>query len=711
MILDSPPAPVCDTAAVRPALALLAVLAACGAPPGSDPPDPPVGGDAGATDASDPGDGPAAFSVQYLDPDHGPFRGGTIATLRGNGFRETDDVWIGGRRVVEQRWIDSRRFEITTPPGDPGLATVEVRREGGGDIAMRDDAFVFDAIAVDPPRGAIAGGTFVTITGFGTDFDPTTTVRFDGVPLTDVQVLNGQRLTGYTPPGVAGDADVDVRSVSGAILVNRGYTYSSISDPFAGGFSGGRLDGTINVAVIDNWTKNGVPGALVAIGDPATTPYRGTTNSLGQITFSGPDLEGPVVVTAWAEGFEVATFHCVDSENLSIWMRAPIPPPDGGPPGIGTSGAVIKGSVMFGEATGLGSPYWHLVPEPRTPTEKKRIYVTTASGGVAGQPIGPLAPIDYTGPDRLAWSFEVAARPGAMAIVAVAGLYDPARDPDGNGSDGFEPFAVGVARGVLVGPGEEKTGVDIVVNVPLDSALRIQLQQPPPLGTPGFFGPSEFRMRGGVDLGGEGLVHFGKHGLQPLFTNGGWFYPGEHVFPPGEDSLLLSDLPALVRSVADGSYAMHVGAYAPGGGSPNSVRILRGILDASQPVIVRDFIGVPRATDPPPSGIGSGRRVAFDPEGDVTGRPTYHLHMMSDQQGNPVWRGITCGDIEAIDLPDLSSFGVNWPPTEETLSWTIWSIEAAGPYHDFTYRWLGSAYWRGYASASYAVTFPTPISL
>lgn len=695
----------------RPLCALacaVALAAACSAPPGGDRGDAPTGDGGGPSpDAGAPDAPVAGFTVQYADPEHGPFRGGTVATIRGNGFRDDDEVWIGGRRVAGQRFIDSRRFEIATPPGEPGLADVEVRRAGGGDRAVRAGAFTFDAIAIDPPTGSVAGGTFVTLTGYGTAFDATTVVRFDGVPLTGVEVQNGQRLTGYTPPGVAGDADLDVRDASGVIRVDRAYTYLTTGDSFAGGFSGGPLAGSLNVAVIDNWTKDGIPGAFVAVGDPATTPYRGTTNALGQITFSGPDLVGPVVVTAHAADHEVATFHCVDSENLSIWLRSPLPPPDDGPPPIGNDGARIRGSVMFGEATGLGSPYWHLVPEPRTPTEKKRIYVTSAAGGVTGQPIPPVAPVDYTGPDRLAWSFEVAARPGALAVVAVAGLYDPLRDPAGNGSAGFEPFAMGVARGVLVGPGEDRTGVDIVINIPLDAALRVQLDQPPPLDTPGFTGPTDYRLRGGVDLGGEGVVHFGKHGLPPVVTDE-WRYPGESVFPDGDDAITLTKVPALARAVADGSYAMHVGAYGPGGGAPYSVRIVRGVGDAGTPLVVGDFLGVPRAVDPPPSGTASGRRVAFAPEAPAAGTPTFHLHMMSDDAGNPVWRGVTCGDVHAIELPDLSTIGVSWPPAERTLSWTVWSITGPAPYPQFTYRWLGSSYWRAYAAASYAVTYPAP---
>jgi hypothetical protein len=713
---------VCDTRAVRQppgrrrsavllALALAGAVGGCGAPPGGDPADASGAGDGGSPDAG-PADAPvAAFAVQYADPDHGPFRGGTVTTIRGNGFREDDQVWIGGRRATDQRFIDSRRVEVATPPGDPGGAAIEVRRASGGDSAVRDDAFRYDAIAIDPPTGSVAGGTFITISGYGTAFDAATTVRIDGLPLSALTMENGQRLTGYTPPGIAGDADVDVLSSVGVVHVDRGFTYLATGDSFAGGFSGGPIGGTLNVVIIDQWTKDGIPGAFVAVGDPSTSPYRGTTNALGEITFSGPDLAGPVVVTAWAADHEVATFHCVDSENLSIWLRSPLPPPDGGPPPIGTNGALIRGSVMFGEATGLGSPYWDLVPEPRTPTERKRIYVTSASGGLTGQPIGPVAPIDYTGPDRLAWSYQVSARPGALAVVAIAGLYDPARDPTGQGNLGFEPFAMGVARGVLVGPGEDKVGVDIVVNIPLDAALRLELENPPALGSAGFWGPTHYRLRGGVDLGGEGVAHFGKHGLTPISTPE-WLYPGEYLFPDGDQAITLTDVPALVRSVADGSYGMHVGAYSTSGGSPYSVRIVRGIHDGSVPVVVRDFIGVPRPLDPPASGVSSGRRVEFAPEagtaGPATGVPTFHLHMMSDDSGNPVWRGITCEGVHAIELPDLSSIGVSWPPTGTTLSWTIWSIAGPGPYTQFTYRWMSSLYWRAYASASYAAQFPDP---
>ena len=679
------------------------MAASCGGPtPSRDVDARPPDGDGGVDAQDDRDAGPAAFLVQYADPAHGPFRGNTTATIRGMGFREDDQVWIGGRLVLGQELVDSRRFEIITPPGEPGVTSIEVRRVSGS--ARRDDAFTYDAIAVDPPGGSVAGGTFVTLTGFGTDFGDVTDVRFDGVPLTGIVVQNDLRLTGYAPPGIAGDADVEVRTATANLRIERAYTYFTTGDPFSGGMSGGRLSGVLNVVVLDQWTKDGLPGAFVAVGDPNTTTHRGLTDALGQITFSGADLVGQQVVTAWAAEHEVASFHCFDAQNLTIWLRSPQPPPSTGPPPIGTDGARISGHVMFGDAVGLGSPYWHLVPEPRTPTERKRIYVTMAAGAINGGTAPPIAPIDYTyDPARLSWPYEVAARAGALSIVAIAGLYDPARDPSGRGTDGFEPFAMGAARGVLVGPGEDRTGVDIVVNVPLDGAMRVSLDRPPALDTPGWRGPNQYILRGGVDLGGEGLIHFGKHGLPP---EPGGYYAGETPFPPGQTSLTLTDLPALARSLADGSYAAMVGAYTDTGGSPYSVRILRGIADTSQPVVVGDFLAVPRAGNPGPGGLANGRSLHVTSEAPAAGQPTFRLHMLSGPVGEPIWRGITCGALTDIDLPDLSSIGVAWPPSLEWVTWVSWSIATPAPYDQFTYRWLGSAYWRAYASDAWNVQFP-----
>lgn len=688
---------------VRSLLVALAALvaAACGnAPPGT--------GDDAAADARPPppdaagadAEG-AAFVVQYADPDHGPFRGLTETTIRGNGFAESDRVWIGGRQVLEQEYIDSRRFRVVTPVGEPGIAAIEIRK-GTGEIAVDEDAFTYDAVAMDPASGSTAGNTFVTVTGLGTSFDATTSATLDGVPLTGLQVVDAQRVTGFTPPGTLGDADLIVRTDSEVHEVSRAFSYHTTGDFSAGGMSGGPIAGAVNVVVLDSWTKNGIPGAYVALGDPLTTAHQGYTDALGQITFSAAGLVGPVDVVATAADHEVASFSCFDAANLTIFLRSPTPPPSTGPPGTGPVDGTILGHVTFGNATGQGSPFWSLVPQPRTPSEVKRIYVTTSAPTIFSSPRAPLAPIDYAyDPDVLAWEFEVRSRPGAYAIVAVAGLYDPARDPDGNGVAGFEPFALGVTRGVLVGPAEIVTNVDVIVDIPLDAAAHVELLDPPPLGTPGWDGPLEYTLKSWVDLGGDGAIAFGRHGL-PIVANEP--PPGTTSFPPGDTDVLVSDAPPRFSTLGGASYTFQAGAYTTGS-NPFSVRFVRG-LSALGAVDIGGFLGVPRPVDPPFDGTATSRRVEFAPEGNDEA-PTFHMHLLSTETGDPVWRGITCGGRYQLDLPDLTPAGVSWPPAGQRLVWTVWSIDAVGDdFNQFTYRWLGATYWSGYAADAGYATWP-----
>jgi hypothetical protein len=683
------------------------LVAACGAPPGSS--DPPPGDAAGPRpDAAAAPDATAdLFTVQYADPDHGPFRGGTEVQLRGNGFSEDVEVWIGGRQALDVEYVDSRRLTVITPPGEPGPADLEVRRPGG-EVAVDDGGFTFDAVAIDPPGGSTAGSTFVTITGFGTDFAPGTVAFLDGLPLTGVTVVGPDRLTGFTPPGSIGDADLLVSTATTVVEVDRGYTYYTTGDPFSGGLSGGPADGVLNVVVLDNRTKLAVPGAFVVVGDPATSAHQGRTDALGQITFSGDDLQGPLDVTATAEGFEVGSFHCFDARNVTFYVRAPPPPapPEGTPGSVGTADGTIRGSVQFGTATELGSPFWSLVPEPRTPTEFKRIWVTTSSPSIFSSPRRPVAPIDYD-PDAgaVSWEFEVASRPGAYAVVALAGLYDPALDPEGNGVSGFQPFALGVTRGVLVGPGEEVRDVDVTIDIPLDAAALVELDEQPPLDSPGWPGPYEYLLRAWVELGSDGAIAFGRHGL-PIVA--GEPPPGETRFPTGADDVLLTAAPPRYSTLGDASYTFQAGAWT-NGSNPMSVRILRGVPSLGALTIDR-WLGVPRQVDPPRGGTGTGRRVEFTPEGSPRA-PTFHMHLLSRQDGAPVWRGVTCGAQRAVELVDLSPAGFAWPPTDEPLVWTIWSITTTtDDYAQWSYRWLGAAYWSAYAADAAMATFPSPPS-
>jgi len=668
------------------------------------------GGDAGSgADAFDlPDARNTLFGIQFVDPDYGPFGGGTEVTVRGNGFTSSAEVTFGGRAVdpLYLEFVDSRRIIVhRTPPGDPGPADVAVTVSG--DTALLAGGFTYEAIAVQPTTGSVAGGTYVTIAGLGTHWDDTTLVTFDGVPATGITVENEQQLTCFTPPGTAGDADVKVITGGDVEEAHRGFTYITTADPFFGGMGGGPIDGTLNVVVMDEITGNGIPDAFVAVGDPTTTSLKGRTDMLGQITFSQVGLHGPISVLAAATDYESSMFVEFDARDISIFLYKP-PEPQPGPIPPGPQIGHIHGNVLFGEAVGIGSPTWDLVPEPRTSTERKRIYVTTTAPNMFSTSYAPTHAIDYQGfdPDVTAWEFDVWSRPSAVAVVAIAGLYDSAEDPSGNGVTGFEPFAMGVTRGILVGPGEDVWNVDVVVDLPLDTALGVGLDRPPALGTLGWAGPDHIELRPFVDLGGEGAIAMNKNGLPiPPVPEA---RPNIYPFPPGVTDLVLGGMAPLVGDLADASYGFIAGAYSPGGTNPFSVRIARGYDDVSLPLTIDDFLPMPRPVDPRPNQTATGMHIVTAPEGPPVGEATFHLHYLEGDDGTAYWRIFARGDVWDIDIPDLTGEGFpSLPASPNQMVWTFWSIQVPGTDFDhFTYSFTRALYWSAYAADAYYVRFP-----
>jgi hypothetical protein len=647
------------------------------------------------------------FGIQFIDPDYGPFTGGTEILIRGIGFADGVDVKIGGRSVepLDLEVVDQRRIHVVTPPGSPGLADVEVIL--GSDSALLPDAFRYEAITVAPDSGSVAGGTYVTIDGFGTDWNASTEVRFDGALMLSQTVVNEQRITGFTPPGTSGTADVSVTTASANEEARRAFTYLATADPFAGGMGGGPIDGQLNIVVVDAYTKNGVANAFVAVGDVATTPLKGRTDNLGQITFSQPGLSGPVTVTAAATNYESAMFVDFDSRDLTIFLRTPPVPQTGPFPPAPQIGRVL-GHVLFGDAVSIGSSTWDLVPEPRRPGEIKRVYVTTTAPNMFSTSYAPSGFIDFSYDAQVtAWEFDIWARPSALAVVAIAGLYDPSLDPSGQGVSGFQPFAMGVSRGILVGPGEDVMGVDVVVNIPLDTALNVGLEQPPLLNTPGWNGPTVYTVRPFLDFGGEGLIHMNKNGLPvpppPELP------PNIYDLPAGDTSILLSGLAPLTGGISDGSYGFIAGAYAPWGSNPYSVRIARGFTDIGLPLTIGDFLPMQRPIDPQPGLVATRQHLEFELEGPSTGQATFAYHLLAAQDGTQLWRILARGDVLDVDIPDLTAEGFPALPTFEDVQWSFWRITLPGTSFDqFTYRNLSSLYWSAYAADSHYVQFPAP---
>ena len=290
-------------------------------------------------------------------------------------------------------------------------------------------------------------------------------------------------------------------------------------------------------------------------------------------------------------------------------------------------------------------------------------------------------------------------------MVAIAGLYDPAQDPSGAGVTGFEPFAIGVARGVLVGPGEDVYNVEVVIDTPLDSIIQLNLDKPPALNTPGWSGPSYYTVRPFLDFGGEGVIHMNKNGLsappEPEVL------PNIYEFEPGEESILLTKMAPLTGSFADVSYSFIAGAYAPGGRNPFSVRIEHGYNDISAPIEIDKFLGMPRPIDPAPGNYASDRAVEFAAEGPSDGDGTFNIHLFSSQFGEPLGRMFVNGELFRTGIPDFTPAGFPPFPVGQPVAWTFYRIRVPGVTFDqFTYQHLSALYWSAYAADAYYVFFP-----
>ena len=653
---------------------------------------------------ADPGPVPDAFvltdavtlppvSVDFADPAHGPFRGGTEVTLRGRGFAGGMTVTFGGRSVAQAdlQVLDDHRAIVVTPAGTPGPADVAITV--GSDAGMHAGAFTYDPVVVEPPGGSVAGGTFIRVTGLGVAFAAGTQATLDGEPVTGLTIVNAQELTGYTPPGTPGAATLRIVAPEGVegdglapIEVADAFTFEATTASQSGGFGGGLLEGTLNFTVIDDYTGDGIPMAYVVVGDPATSTASGVTDPFGEITLTGPELSGQITLTVGHPKYETGVFAGFDARDATMFL-VPLPPdpndpppPDTGPFPPGPAPASVGGDLVTGGATAIGTDTgWPLVPEPAD-GEIKRAYVFATgsdifSSGAAPQPGGT---VDYQ-PGQTAWHYEIVVRPSPQALVALAGLYNTRTQV-------FVPYAMGVRRAVIPGPGTVMDDVAIPLDIPLDTAILVRLRDTPPLGAGG---PDEYQVTALIDLGGEGVIRL----------------PSAHAEFADGPQVILPSMATIGGPIADASYSFVVGAYTQSTLIPYSARIVRGVRDVSRPVDIDDFVGVPRAVDPPAGGSGSSHRLVMSSDGGKA-TPAFFYHRLTATDGTPVYRILARGDRLEVPLYDLTGAGLP-PLTTQPLIWSVTTVSVPGVTFDsFTYAQLNANLWHAYAAATFNVAFP-----
>jgi hypothetical protein len=430
------------------------------------------------------------LSATQVRPGTGPATGGTPVTVEGTFIPPDTVVRVGALEATAVTVPTEDRLQLTTPPGGAGAHALHLFSASDPENeVLLPDAFTYEAslllAQVEPARGAIAGGTRVTLHGAG--FGEGTTVTFGGEPATDVRIEDGHTLTCRTPASRI-QAPVEVAVTRGATraALPEAFTYFDPRGP--GGLSGGPLTGTLNVTVLD--TSAGtygqpVVGARVMLGLDAETPLQGLTDARGQLTLSDARMVGAQTATAFKEGYDAVTVAGLRAENLTVSLRRLTSEGNPGNP------PELPRAAITGRVRGFKPP------RPLGPGEvlEARVFVAQPS---------PTSGPPFAGPgDRRAdtWrireeggTFLVHAPPGLRAVYAVLGVLKDAVD--------FEPYLLGLRRGIPAASTRVAEGQDVVLDLHLDVTAPLTLDGP--LSVAGQ--PALHQVYAWLDLGAEGLV-------------------------------------------------------------------------------------------------------------------------------------------------------------------------------------------------------------
>jgi hypothetical protein len=348
-----------------------------------------------------PNAGPdGVIRIDDIDPNFGPVAGGTLVDITGTCFTGATGVTFDGVAGTGFSVVDDTHIQVTSPPHAVGAVDVVVQGSVacGGDETF-PDGFTYVAAtaptitAMVPDNGPETGGTNVTITGTG--FTGATGVTFDGIPATNVVVVNSTTITATSPAHAPGLVGVVVQHPGG----NSGpfdFTYTPLISvtsivPNFGPDAGG------TVVAITGTCFTGVTGVLFD-GVPATSF---TVNSDTSITATTPaGTAGFVDVTI--EG----TVACGGDEVVPdgfqyIAANAPVIlglNPNSGPFTGGTA-VTVSGSGFTG-ATGV--TFDGLAALNFVVVDDSTITVTTPPHAigpvnvVVQHPNGPSAPLGFT---------------------------------------------------------------------------------------------------------------------------------------------------------------------------------------------------------------------------------------------------------------------------------------------------------------------------
>ncbi len=636
-----------------------------------------------------PGDAPILkpHAVLGVDPPHGPFSGGTLTAIRGNGFASSARVWFGDSEVPRENVLvlDPQRLQVTTPSGTPGQADVSV--QNGDDESTRATlrgGFSYDDFHLEPSSGPTAGGTLVTLRAAAPLFDEDTQIEIDLAPCELDEIRSPEELTCRTPPGTPGAKRVRAITADGETLdVLDGFSYVIDNDGFRGGLSGKPLGGQIEVVVLNDAAGLAVPGATVLAGKHADSVLATRTDGFGTALIESPELGDEVTITVAMKCFQPQTFVDVPVSKLTVFLE-PVLSPDCGelgelPVGGGTpgKGASVSGQLVWPLDGELKMNGFGNIPPPGSSDVKQVAYVFRLSSRATDtfnlpNPVAAITP-DSIG--DIGYSFYLSTSPGNFTLYALAGLEDRSRTPYV-----FTPYALGLTRGIAVGSSQSHSDVFIQVDVPLDHALKLDARGP----TPTSRGPDRINANLAIEVGSEGYV---------LLPNG-----SQSSLLPTDGPFDFVGIPPLAGTLTGARYIATASAVTGAAkGTPLSAVGLFASLTDDTTIGVGAFLELPQLVTPESSSVWN--RGSFELS-RVAGGPTADLTLIDVASGDGLitWRIVAPGAPDVVEVPDLSAID----PELALVSGPIAIDVRVATLDDFSYgslatRQLNPRGWRAHA--------------
>lgn len=627
-------------------------------------------------------------SIIGVDPSHGPFIGGRIAIVRGNGFKSTVRVWFGDAEVPSNDLIagDPTRVQVVVPPGNPGQ--VDVRTQNGEDLStsrVLSGGYTYDDYYAEPSNGPTTGGTIVRILGKMTLWTAETEVRLASTPCLTTTLVSPTEIECATPPNPAGSVSITVQDPGQPPhVVYDAFTYADSDNGFKGGLSGAPLDGTLKVAAYNAYTGAPISNAHVIAGDDLDTALVDKTGPNGIVILQDPALKQKRSVTIAKTCFQPTTFVDVTVDTVTAYLSPVLTPAclgDGGevPPvgGKGATPATIRGELVWKGGTEFKRALWTNVPAPKSPDEQQAAYLFQPHWDPTSQFYLPDASraVRPDAEGSLGYAFSTSSPAGNITLYVLAGIENRVAYPPT-----FAAFAMGVVQGVSAKPGEVTADILIQIDKPLDQAVVLSTSPP----SPGPKGPDRLVSSVAVKIGNEGFAIFPNAQRSTLLANTG--------------DISFVGLPGLTDSLAGARFVSSARAVTgANAGTPMSIVGKFLTTDASVPVLIDGFVQVPVLTTPAAGDPFDGRhlQVQYAPGGAFIDLTVFRIQAAS---GLMEWLVISPGAKTSVELPDLATLGLGLPHGPISINVYGGHVGDQGfDYGNLVYRQTDSRGWTAYA--------------